>query len=78
MSSINATGPTGPIGASLGQVPDATSDGAPPEAIAGSERRVSPDSEFAQSSTEEAAEELQSAQQAPVMWTRRKPDSRND
>ena len=29
---------------SLGQVPDATSDGAPPEAIPGSERWVSPDS----------------------------------
>jgi len=31
---------------SLGQVPDATSDGAPPEAIPGSERWVSPDSEL--------------------------------
>ena len=49
---------------SLGQVPDATSDGAPPEAIPGSERWVSPDSEFAQSSTEEAAEELQPTQPA--------------
>ena len=49
---------------SLGQVPDATSDGAPPEAIPGSERWVSPDSEFAQSSTEEAAEELQPRQPA--------------
>ena len=49
---------------SLGQVPDATSDGAPPEAIPGSERWVSSDSEFAQSSTEEAAEELQPAQPA--------------
>ena len=47
---------------SLGQVPDATSDGAPPEAIPGGERWVSPDSEFAQSSTEEAIEELQPAQ----------------
>ena len=47
---------------SLGQVPDATPDGAPPEAIPGGERWVSPDSEFAQSSTEEAAEELQPAQ----------------
>ena len=33
---------------SLGQVPDATSDGAPPDAIPGSERWVTPDSEFAQ------------------------------
>ena len=33
---------------SLGQVPDATSDGAPPEAIPGGERWVSADSEFAQ------------------------------
>jgi ATP-dependent helicase/nuclease subunit B len=49
---------------SLGQVPDATSDGAPPEAIPGSERWVFPDSEFAQSSTEEAAEELQPTQPA--------------
>jgi ATP-dependent helicase/nuclease subunit B len=49
---------------SLGQVPDAASDGAPPEAIPGSERWVSPDSEFAQSSTEEAAEELQPTQPA--------------
>ena len=49
---------------SLGQVPDATSDGAPPEAILGSERWVFPDFEFAQSSTEEAAEELQPAQPA--------------
>ena len=49
---------------SLGQVPDATSDGAPPEAIPGSERWVSPNSEFAQFSTEEAAEELQPAQPA--------------
>ena len=47
---------------SLGQVPDATSDGAPPEAIPGGERWVSPDSEFAQSSTEEGTEELQPAQ----------------
>jgi hypothetical protein len=37
---------------SLGQVPDAASDGAPPEAIPGSERWESPDSEFAQSSSE--------------------------
>jgi ATP-dependent helicase/nuclease subunit B len=58
---------------SLGQVPDATSDGAPPDAIPGGERWVSPDSEFAQSSTEEAAEELQpthpaedQADEAPV------------
>ena len=43
---------------SLGQVPDARSDGAPPEAIPGSKRCVSPDSEFAQSPTEEAAEEF--------------------
>jgi ATP-dependent helicase/nuclease subunit B len=49
---------------SLGQVPDATSDGAPPDAIPGSERWVTPDSEFAQFSTEEAAEELQSVQPA--------------
>jgi ATP-dependent helicase/nuclease subunit B len=49
---------------SLGQVPDATSEGAPPEAVPGSERWVSPDSEFAQSSTEEAAEELKPAQPA--------------
>ena len=47
---------------SLGQVPDATSDGAPPDAIPGSERWVTPDSEFAQFSTEEASEELQSVQ----------------
>ena len=47
---------------SLGQVPDATPDGAPPEAIPGGERWVSPDSELAQSSTEEATEELQPAQ----------------
>jgi hypothetical protein len=47
---------------SLGQVPDATPDGAPPEAIPGGERWVSPDSEFAQSSTEEGTEELQPAQ----------------
>jgi ATP-dependent helicase/nuclease subunit B len=47
---------------SLGQVPDAASDGAPPEAIPGSEHWVSPDSEFAQSSTEEGTEELQPAQ----------------
>ena len=47
---------------SLGQVPDATPDGAPPEAIPGSERWVSPDSEFAQFSTEEGTEELQPAQ----------------
>jgi ATP-dependent helicase/nuclease subunit B len=51
---------------SLGQVPDATPDGAPPEAIPGGERWVSPDSEFAQSSTEEAAEELQPAQPQEV------------
>ena len=49
---------------SLGQVPDATSDGAPPDAIPGSERWVTPDSEFAQFSTEEASEELQSVQPA--------------
>jgi ATP-dependent helicase/nuclease subunit B len=49
---------------SLGQVPDATSDGAPPEAIPGSERWVSPDSEFAQSSTKEAVEELRPTQPA--------------
>ena len=46
---------------SLGQVPDATSDGAPPEAIPGGERWVSADSEFAQFSTEEAAEQLRPA-----------------
>jgi ATP-dependent helicase/nuclease subunit B len=49
---------------SLGQVPDATSYGTPPEAIPRSERWVSPDSEFAQSSTEKAAEELQPTQPA--------------
>ena len=49
---------------SLGQVPDATSDGAPPDAIPGSERWVTPASEFAQFSTEEASEELQSVQPA--------------
>ena len=48
---------------SLGQVPDATSDGAPPEAILSSECWVSPDSEFDPSSTE-AAEEPQPAQLA--------------
>jgi ATP-dependent helicase/nuclease subunit B len=48
---------------SLGQVPDATSDGAPPDAILSSERWVSPDSEFDPSSTE-AAEEPQPAQLA--------------
>ena len=48
---------------SLGQVPDATSEGAPPEAIPGSERWVSSDSEFAQSSIE-GAEELQPTQTA--------------
>jgi ATP-dependent helicase/nuclease subunit B len=47
---------------SLGQVPDTTSDGAPPEAIPGGERWVSADSEFAQVSTEEAAEQLRPAQ----------------
>ncbi len=41
---------------SLGQVPDATFDGAPPEAIPGGERWVSPDSEFARSSTEDGTE----------------------
>ena len=49
---------------SLGQVPDVASDGAPPEAIPGSERWVSPNSEFAQSSTEEAAAEIQPTQPA--------------
>jgi len=49
---------------SLGQVPDATSDGVPPEAIPDSERWVSPDSEFAQSSTDEVAEELRPTQPA--------------
>ena len=46
---------------SLGQVPDATFDGAPPEATSGGERWVSADSEFAQFSTEEAAEQLRPA-----------------
>ena len=46
---------------SLGQVPDATFDGGPPEAISGGERWVSADSEFAQFSTEEAAEQLRPA-----------------
>jgi len=46
---------------SLGQVPDTTSDGAPPEAIPGGERWVSADSEFAQVSTEEASEQLRPA-----------------
>ena len=49
---------------SLGQVPDATSDGGPPEAIPRSERWVSPDFEFAQSSIEEAADGFQPAQPA--------------
>jgi ATP-dependent helicase/nuclease subunit B len=46
---------------SLGQVSDATFDGTPPEAIPGGERWVSADSEFAQFSTEEAAEQLRLA-----------------
>ena len=46
---------------SLGQVPDATFDGAPPEAIPAGERWVSADSEFAQFSTAEAAEQLRPA-----------------
>jgi superfamily I DNA/RNA helicase len=49
---------------SLGQVPDATFDGAPPEAISGGERWVSADSEFARFSTEEAAEQLRPASPA--------------
>ncbi len=49
---------------SLGQVPDATSDGAPPEAIPGGERWVSTDSEFAQFPTEDAAEQLRPASPA--------------
>ena len=44
---------------SLGQVPDATPDGAPPEAAPRGERWISPDSEFAQNAIEEATEELQ-------------------
>ena len=46
---------------SLGQVPDAMFDGAPPEAIPGGERWVSADSEFAPFSTEEVAEQLRPA-----------------
>jgi hypothetical protein len=44
---------------SLGQVPDATPDGAPPEAAPRGERWIPPDSEFAQFSTEDAAGETQ-------------------
>jgi hypothetical protein len=44
---------------SLGQVPDAAPDGAPPEAAPRGERWIPPDSEFAQFSIEEAAGELE-------------------
>jgi RecB family exonuclease len=49
---------------SLGQVPDATPDGAPPEAAPRGERWIPPDSEFAQISIEEAAGALQSPKPA--------------
>jgi RecB family exonuclease len=44
---------------SLGQVPDATPEGAPPEAAPRGDRWIPPDSEFAQFSIEEATEEPQ-------------------
>jgi RecB family exonuclease len=47
---------------SLGQVPNATSEGLPPAAAPRGERWISPDSEFVQSSTDEGAEDTQSAQ----------------